>query len=154
MVRASLTALLAMGLAAGCNPDTGPAETQPHDVPETATPSASPGPDSTALPPPTLETTPGRDATDPAASADDGILIGDSPAHENWEDGMACDASKAEWMIGETPTDELLERGAADAGVEIARYIRHDEAVTMEYHPSRLNVSLDENGIIARVNCG
>jgi hypothetical protein len=67
---------------------------------------------------------------------------------------MACDASKAEWMIGQQPTAELLARGAAAAGAEVARYLRHDEMVTMEYHPSRLNVDLDENGTIRAVRCG
>ena len=67
---------------------------------------------------------------------------------------MSCDASKAEWMVGQQPTDELLARGAADAGAQVSRYIRHDEMVTMEYHPSRLNVDLDENGVIRAVRCG
>lgn len=70
------------------------------------------------------------------------------------EEPMGCDAGKAEWMIGQKPTDELLERGAADAGAEVARYLRHDQVVTMEYHPSRLNAKLNEQGIIYDVRCG
>jgi hypothetical protein len=77
------------------------------------------------------------------------------PADSNHqEDVMDCDASKAEWMIGQQPTAELLARGAADAGAQVSRYIRHDEMVTMEYHPSRLNVDLDEDGLIRAVRCG
>jgi hypothetical protein len=70
------------------------------------------------------------------------------------ENAMGCDASKAEWMIGQPPTEELLARGAADAGAQVSRYIRHDEMVTMEYHPSRLNVDLGEDGLIRAVRCG
>lgn len=77
-----------------------------------------------------------------------------NPVNGDEEDTMGCDASKAEWMIGQQPTDELLRRGAADAGAKVSRYIRHDEMVTMEYHPSRLNVDLDENGVIRAVRCG
>jgi hypothetical protein len=67
---------------------------------------------------------------------------------------MGCDASKAEWMIGQRPSAELLERGAAAAGAQVARYLRHDEMVTMEYHPSRLNVDLGEDGLVRAVRCG
>ena len=67
---------------------------------------------------------------------------------------MSCDPGKARWMIGQVPTPERLKRGAADAGAEVARYLRHDEIVTMEYHPSRLNVDLDEHGIIRAVRSG
>jgi hypothetical protein len=67
---------------------------------------------------------------------------------------MSCKPENARWMIGQRPTPELLKRGAADAGAQVARYLRHDEIVTMEYHPSRLNVDLDEDGVICRVRSG
>jgi hypothetical protein len=70
------------------------------------------------------------------------------------EDTMSCDPSKAQWMIGQPATPELLRRGAADAGAQVARYLQHDEMVTMEYHPSRLNVDLDEHGVVRAVRSG
>ncbi|MGY6518087.1 MAG: I78 family peptidase inhibitor [Lysobacteraceae bacterium] len=120
MVRVSLIAVLAVGLA-GCQ-DPPP----PHDIPETG--AAAP-----ALPPPTL-TAPAEDAMH--------------------EDESRCDASRAQWAVGELPTEEVMERARADAGVEVVRTIGHDEMVTLEYHESRLNLDLDEDGRIRAARCG
>lgn len=67
---------------------------------------------------------------------------------------MGCDAEAAMWMLGRPRDDVLLERARIDAGAQVARYIRHDEMVTMEFHPSRLNVDLDASGRVRAVRCG
>ncbi|WP_187266076.1 I78 family peptidase inhibitor [Alkalisalibacterium limincola] len=144
MVRATLFVLVAMGLA-GCSPDR--EDTLPHEVPE----AAAPAPAGSALPPPTMDSEPSQRPR-PGAAGQEGAALGGMPEYA--ENGMGCDESKAQWIIGEEASQELLDRAAADAGAEVARYIRHDEMVTMEYHASRLNVMLDEQGRAASVRCG
>lgn len=146
MVRATLFVLVALGLA-GCGPDRPDRdETLPHEVPEAAAPPAG-----SALPPPTLDSDPAQRPR-PADSGQLGAAMGTTP--ERRENGMGCDASKAQWLIGEAPTQEQLDRAGAETGAEVVRTIRHDEMVTLEYHDSRLNVDLDEDGRVRGVRCG
>lgn len=75
------------------------------------------------------------------------IMIPDEPE-------ARCDADRAQWAVGRPATEALLRQAKEDAGVEIARFIPHDMMVTMEYHPSRLNIDLDEDGRVRMVRCG
>jgi Peptidase inhibitor I78 family len=65
-----------------------------------------------------------------------------------------CDASKAQWAIGERATSEVLERARTAARAAIARFIRPNEAITMEYSPGRLNLGLDKRDVVMGVTCG
>ena len=65
-----------------------------------------------------------------------------------------CTASRAEWTVGQRASTTLLERARQDAGASIARFIRPDEAITMEYHHSRLNLYLDERELVRSAVCG
>jgi hypothetical protein len=65
-----------------------------------------------------------------------------------------CVADQARWAIGQPGTTALLERARVDATASIARFIRPDEAVTMEFSPARLNLHLDANEIVRSVICG
>lgn len=65
-----------------------------------------------------------------------------------------CNADAAQWAVGEASSEELLERARNDAGADIARFIDFDTMVTMEYHESRLNLYLAEDGTVERVTCG
>lgn len=67
---------------------------------------------------------------------------------------LACDAAKAQWALGKAGDAALLEKARVDAGAKIARILKPDQAVTMEYNESRLNVRVDANGVVASVNCG
>jgi hypothetical protein len=132
-----LLAVLLAGALGGCQRDDDAAAGQRT----TASPATGPA----AAPPPPVPV--------PALPGDVAPDVAPADAHGE-EDAMQCDAGRAQWMIGEQPTEELLARGAADAGAQVSRYIRHDEMVTMEYHPSRLNVDLGEDGLIRAVRCG
>jgi hypothetical protein len=136
MTRITMTVLLACALG-GCDR----ADDDPTTERRDAAPASTAG--EVAAPPVPVPVLPGDVA--PQVPPADGI-------HQ--DDAMDCDAGRAEWMIGQQPTAELLARGAADAGAQVSRYIRHDEMVTMEYHPSRLNVDLGEDGLIRAVRCG
>lgn len=135
MVRATITALLAMAVMA-CSPGREDTPPPPSDPP-------APGPGGTV-------------ATIPPATVGEISPAGprSRPDTQPEEDAMGCDASKAEWMIGEEYSDELLERGAADAGAETARFLRPGQMVTMEYNATRLNADLDEDDRVISVRCG
>jgi hypothetical protein len=65
-----------------------------------------------------------------------------------------CDASKAGSAIGSQATAEVLERARVAAGASVARFLKPNQPVTMEYLESRLNLGLDDKNIVTSVRCG
>lgn len=65
-----------------------------------------------------------------------------------------CVAEQAQWAVGRVGSASLLERARVDATASIARFIRPNEAVTMEFSPGRLNLYLDGRGVVHAVVCG
>ena len=63
-----------------------------------------------------------------------------------------CDAGAAGAFIGRPAAEAEAARAAAAAGR--VRVIRPGDAVTMDYRADRLNVELDEAGIIRALRCG
>lgn len=67
---------------------------------------------------------------------------------------MSCDISKAQWTVGKIADEALLAKAQSDAGASLARILRPDMAVTMDYRAERLNLRVDEAGKVLDVNCG
>jgi Peptidase inhibitor I78 family len=65
-----------------------------------------------------------------------------------------CDAAQAQWAVGEPASNDLLERARVAAKASIARFIRPNEPITMEFSPARLNLGLDKHDVVASVTCG
>ena len=70
------------------------------------------------------------------------------------EPSKRCNAAAAQFAIGKEPTRELVETARRQAGADRVRVIRHDEMVTKEYLVGRLNLLLDESGMVRQVECG
>ena len=68
--------------------------------------------------------------------------------------GCGCVASQAQWVLRQRATDDLLERARVAAEAEVARFVRHDEQITMEYLPRRLTLFLDSQRRLQSVVCG
>jgi Peptidase inhibitor I78 family len=68
--------------------------------------------------------------------------------------GASCDAAKAQSVIGRLPSNDLLERARAAAQAGSARFLRHNEPITMEFLGSRLNLVLNERGVVHATYCG
>lgn len=66
----------------------------------------------------------------------------------------ACDATAAQFAVGDSYSDDLAERARVAAGAKIARGLFPGQAVTMEYRGDRLNLRVDEQGRVTDVNCG
>jgi len=59
-----------------------------------------------------------------------------------------------QFAIGNPASHELLERARVAAHAASARYLRPNEAVTMEFLGSRLNLKLTREGIVLSAYCG
>jgi hypothetical protein len=66
----------------------------------------------------------------------------------------SCDATKAQFAIGGAANDELLEAARVAATASVARFLRPNEPVTMEFLAWRLNLNLNERGIVESATCG
>jgi peptidase inhibitor I78 family protein len=65
-----------------------------------------------------------------------------------------CDATKAQFAVGSRASDELLERARVAAQATVARFLRPNDIITMEYLASRLNLNLNERGVVVSTRCG
>ena len=65
-----------------------------------------------------------------------------------------CDDSQAQWAIGKKVSDADVAQARKDSGAESARTLKPDQAVTMEFNANRLNLDLDETGVVTAIRCG
>ena len=65
-----------------------------------------------------------------------------------------CVAGQAQWVVGQPATDDLLEKARVAAQANVARFVRHDEQITMEHLPGRLTLFLDSRREVRSVVCG
>lgn len=65
-----------------------------------------------------------------------------------------CEASGANFAIGKPASPELLEQARKASGAQLARILKPNDAVTLEYRSERLNLHADDKGLIVRANCG
>jgi len=66
----------------------------------------------------------------------------------------SCNADAAKDAVGKQATDELIEQARVAAGAAIARALRPDMMITMEYRGDRLNLRTDTDGKVVGVSCG
>lgn len=78
---------------------------------------------------------------------------GAAPAAPTGNDGR-CDASGADFAMGKQASAELLEQARKASGSQIARILKPHDVVTLEYRSERLNLNVNEQGVVNRVNCG
>ena len=67
---------------------------------------------------------------------------------------LRCDADAARGAIGQEATAEVVEQARRDAGADLVRTLNPGQVVTMEFHNSRLNLSVDANNVVVDVSCG
>lgn len=76
-----------------------------------------------------------------------------SPAAPANNDGR-CEASGADFTIGKQATPELLEQARKASGSQMGRILKPTDVITLEYRSERLNLNVDDHGVVSRVNCG
>ncbi|MEO6518673.1 MAG: I78 family peptidase inhibitor [Pseudoxanthomonas sp.] len=65
-----------------------------------------------------------------------------------------CDDSQAQWAMGKKVSEADVEQARKDSGAESARTLKPDQAVTMEFNANRLNLDVDETGVVTSIRCG
>ena len=65
-----------------------------------------------------------------------------------------CREEKARSAIGEPYSDEWAERARQTAGAGVVRRVQPGEPDTMQLRADRLNLEVDQSGIIKSVRCG
>ena len=66
----------------------------------------------------------------------------------------SCNADAAKDAVGKQATDEVVEQARIAAGANVARALRPDMMITMEYRGDRLNLRTDTDGKVVGVSCG
>jgi hypothetical protein len=88
-------------------------------------------------------------------SADDGnTSSGGLPPNPAPPSSGTCDTAKAEFAIGQRASQALLEQARVAAGASVARFIRPNEAITLEFAPARLNLNLSGEDTVRSAYCG
>lgn len=70
------------------------------------------------------------------------------------EKATACGAEKLTAFVGKKRTDAISAEVARISGAKNIRWIKPGMAVTMDYREDRLNVRVNEKGVILSFNCG
>ncbi|KQP21436.1 MAG: hypothetical protein DI587_26770 [Variovorax paradoxus] len=65
-----------------------------------------------------------------------------------------CDAAAAQFAVGQSFGPALERDVRARSGASIVRWLSPGQAVTMEFNPARLNLTLDSRSRITKVACG
>ena len=128
-------ALLAMSLVlalAAC------AQQKPSEAatdPVAAAPAASP------------EATVPADAT--VAAPADGVPAADAPVTSG-----QCNADAVQGLVGQTGSEDVLEKARTDSGANTVRALKPGEPATMDFRQDRLDIALDAQGVIQSLRCG
>ncbi|HEX8126146.1 MAG TPA: I78 family peptidase inhibitor [Allosphingosinicella sp.] len=65
-----------------------------------------------------------------------------------------CDAAKAQGLIGRTRSAETAAEALRLSGAKGLRWIAPGAMVTMDYREDRLNLRVDPEGKVVKVDCG
>jgi len=96
----------------------------------------------------------------PGGSPMGGSGAGSAPAPQppQWQTpgprGGVCDAGPAQRAIGKQSTASVMEKARVDSGAAMARVLRPNQPVTLEFNHERLNLVVDGAGRITAVRCG
>ncbi|MDR3427353.1 I78 family peptidase inhibitor [Silvimonas sp.] len=66
----------------------------------------------------------------------------------------ACNAEPVQALVGKTSTPELVEMARQQSASKLVRVIKPGDAVTMDFNTQRLNLDVDEAGVIKKAACG
>jgi Peptidase inhibitor I78 family len=79
--------------------------------------------------------------------------IGEGGAQDSGS-ATECNASRAEWAVGQAASDALLDKARQAAGASTARFLLPNQPITMEFLATRLNLELDARNIVLSLRCG
>lgn len=65
-----------------------------------------------------------------------------------------CNAAAVQDLIGKQANPEMLDQARRESRASIARILRPEDIVSLEYNDQRLTLSTDDALVIKRLNCG
>ncbi len=68
--------------------------------------------------------------------------------------GMQCHADAAGAAIGQQPSAAVVARARTDAGARTTRVLHPGQPATMDFRQDRLNIRLDDDGVVKSLDCG
>ncbi|NZA26180.1 hypothetical protein H0E84_07255 [Luteimonas sp. SJ-92] len=97
--------------------------------------------------------TPVRDAADEPGASTPAADAGAAPPSRE-PGGGDCDASAVQSLVGQHADPSVVEQARNGAGAEVARVLTPGQMVTMEFRAGRLNIDVDDEGVITALRCG
>ena len=67
---------------------------------------------------------------------------------------VLCSAQGAQFAVGKPASASVVEQARKRSGAQMARLLRPDQVVTMEFSAQRLNLDVNATGVITRARCG
>lgn len=67
---------------------------------------------------------------------------------------MQCDADASTAAIGRPHSDAVVEQARIAAGAKTTRVLHPDQPAAMDFRHDRLNVRLDDAGVMKSLDCG
>ena len=67
---------------------------------------------------------------------------------------MHCQADPGQGFVGQSASEEVIAQAKAATGAETVRVLKPGMMATMDFRDDRLNLHLDEHGVIVQVICG
>ena len=68
--------------------------------------------------------------------------------------GEVCNAQGAQFAVGKVAGAGMVEQARQRSGAYMARILRPNQVVTMEFNAQRLNLEVDAAGVVKAVRCG
>jgi len=65
-----------------------------------------------------------------------------------------CNTQGAQFAVGKAAGAGLVEEARQRSGAYMARVLRPNQVVTMEFNAQRLNLDVDAAGVVLRARCG
>jgi hypothetical protein len=87
------------------------------------------------------------------------LAAGCMPAGEEVEKAgedprFTCDATKVQSMVGQMASQKMGGEAVRASGARTMRWIEPDSAYTMDFREDRLNIHLDAQNRVTKINCG
>lgn len=77
-----------------------------------------------------------------------------TPNGSSQEQTAACDLDAIQYAIGEQFDEANVPQLQSDSSARQVRILRPGDMATMDYHPDRLNIHLDDQDVIDELRCG
>ena len=97
---------------------------------------------------------PSEAATDPVAAAPAASPEATVPAADAPVTSGQCNADAVQGLVGQTGSEDVLEKARTDSGANTVRALKPGEPATMDFRQDRLDIALDEQGVIQSLRCG